>query len=91
MEPELVKKSEPEPEPWLITVPEPELDIKFCSWLPSFNIFSFTFYNKFVEIYKLFPCKTAYYVKRPKNFQFFFVEKFSFYGLDMELEPEPEP
>ncbi len=31
------------------------------------NLFSFTFYNKFVEIYKLFPCKTAYFVKRKKN------------------------
>jgi hypothetical protein len=30
---------------------------------------SFTFYNKFVENYKLFPCKTAYYAKRQKNFQ----------------------
>jgi hypothetical protein len=58
--------------------------------VPSFNIFSLTFYNKFVEIYKLFPCKTAYYVKRQKNFQnFFFIIFFS--GLDMELEPEPEP
>jgi hypothetical protein len=24
------------------------------------------FFNKFVEIYKLFPCKTAYYVKGKK-------------------------
>ncbi len=29
--------------------------------------FSFTFYNKFVEIYQLFPCKTAYYIKRQKK------------------------
>jgi hypothetical protein len=29
--------------------------------------FSFTFYNKFFEIYQLFPCKTAYYVKRSWN------------------------
>jgi hypothetical protein len=29
--------------------------------------FSFTFYNKFVEIYQLFPCKTAYYVKKGKT------------------------
>ncbi len=28
------------------------------------HFFSFTFYNKFVDIYNLFPCKTAYYVKR---------------------------
>jgi hypothetical protein len=48
--------------------------------------FSFTFYNKFVEIYKLFLCKTAYYVKRQKN-AIIFLEKFAFYGLDMELEP----
>jgi hypothetical protein len=47
-----------------------------------------TFYNRFVEIYKLFPCKTAYYAKRQKNCQNF-LEKFAFYGLDMELEPEP--
>ncbi len=33
--------------------------------------FSFTFYNKFVEIYKLFPCKTAYWVKRQKILNFF--------------------
>ncbi len=42
----------------------------------------------FLEIYKLFLCKTAYYVKRPKKLQHF-LEKFAFYGLDMELEPEP--
>jgi hypothetical protein len=47
------------------------------------NLFSFTFYNKFVEIYNLFPCKTAYYVKRQNKF-----EKFTLCGLDMELEPE---
>ncbi len=29
--------------------------------------------------------------KKSKNFQTFFLEKFAFYGLDMELEPEPEP
>jgi hypothetical protein len=40
-----------------------------------------------VEICKLFPCKTAYYVKRQKKFQILF-EKFAFYGIDMELEPE---
>ncbi len=56
-------------------VPEPELDIKFCIWLPPVNI------------YNLFPCITAYYVKRKQIFK----EKFAFYGLDMELEPEPEP
>jgi hypothetical protein len=54
------------------------------------KFFSFTFYNEFVEIYKLFPCKTAYYVKRLKNSKNI-LEKFAFYGLDMELEPEPEP
>jgi hypothetical protein len=57
--------------------------------ISSINIFSFTFYNKFVEIYKLFPCKTAYKVKR--QFSNIFFEKICFYGLDMELEPEPEP
>jgi hypothetical protein len=51
------------------------------------TFFSFTFYNKFVDIYNLFPCKTAYYVKKKQ----FFLEKFAFYGIDMELEPEPEP
>ncbi len=55
-----------------------------------FTFFLFTFYNKFVEIYKLFPSKTAYYEKRQNIFQIFF-EKFAFYGLDSELEPEPEP
>jgi hypothetical protein len=54
------------------------------------KIFSFTFYIKFIEIYKLFLCKTAYYVKRQKNSKIF-LEKFAFYGLDMELEPELEP
>jgi hypothetical protein len=54
------------------------------------KIFSFKFYNKFVEIYILFPCKAAYYVKRQKKFQNFSC-KTCFYGLDMELEPEPEP
>jgi hypothetical protein len=45
-------------------------------------------YNKYVEIFKLFPTKTAYYVKRQKISKIFF-EKLAFYGLDMELEPEP--
>jgi hypothetical protein len=53
------------------------------------TFFSFIFYNKFVEFYKLCPCKTAYYVKRQKQFPNFLKEKFAtFYGLDMELEPE---
>ncbi len=39
------------------------------------------------DIYNLFPCKTAYYVNRKQ----IFLEKFAFYVLDMELEPEPEP
>jgi hypothetical protein len=52
--------------------------------------FSFAFYNKFVEIYKLSPCKTAYKVKRQKFSKSFF-EKFAFCGLDIELEPESEP
>jgi hypothetical protein len=30
-------------------------------------------------------------VKKGENYSKFFVEKLSFYGLDMELEPEPEP
>jgi hypothetical protein len=52
--------------------------------------FLITFYNEIVEIYKLFPCKTAYDVKRQKNLHIF-LTKFAFYGLDMELEPELEP
>ncbi len=28
--------------------------------------------------------------KKSKNFQTFFLEIFAFYGLDMELKPEPE-
>jgi hypothetical protein len=40
----------------------------------------FTFHNKFVEIYKLYP-------GNPK----FCLKNFGFYGLDMELVPEPEP
>jgi hypothetical protein len=40
--------------------------------LITFIFFSFIFYNKFVEIYKLYPCKTAFYVKRQKKFQNFF-------------------
>ncbi len=55
-------------------VPEPELDIKLCIRLPSFKIFSFTFYDKFVEIFELFPCKTAYYVKKAKNIQKIFLK-----------------
>ncbi len=43
-----------------------------------------------MEIYKPFPCKTAYYVNR-QNFSTIFFDKFTFYGVDMELEPEPEP
>ncbi len=46
--------------------------------------------HKFVDIYELFPCETAYQVKSQKKFQHFF-EKFAFYGLHMDLEPEPEP
>jgi hypothetical protein len=53
---------------------------KIMYLIPSFNIFLFTFYKKYVEIYKLFPCKTAYYVKGKKNFQIFF-EKFPFLVL----------
>jgi len=61
------------------------------------KIFSFTLYNKFVDIYKLFPCKTAYYVKRERNF----LRKICFlwyrYGADtgtgtvtfQKKEPEP--
>jgi hypothetical protein len=50
------------------------------------RFFSFTFYNKFVEISKLFPTKTTYYVKRQiiKNFK-------KFVCLEMELVSEPEP
>jgi hypothetical protein len=52
-------------------------------------MFSFTFYNKFVEILKLFPTKTAKKRKKAKKIPNF-LEKFAFYGPDMELEPEPE-
>jgi hypothetical protein len=38
------------------SVVEPEAELK-------------PFYNKFLEIHKLFPCNTAYYVKRQNNFQ----------------------
>jgi hypothetical protein len=51
---------------------------------------SFTFHNKIIEIYKLFPCKTAYYVIGQKKSKIF-IENFAFSGLDMELEPELEP
>jgi hypothetical protein len=51
-------------------------------------MFSFTFYNRFVEIFKLFPSKTAYYVKRQKIQKKIFL--IFYYGLDTELEPEPE-
>ncbi len=70
--------------------PEPEIDKKLCILFPSFNIFSFTFNNKFVEIYKLFLEKQLTKKKGKKISKFFF-ENFASYGLDMELEPEPEP
>ncbi len=37
--------------------------IKLCFWFPSFNIFSFIFYNKLDEAYQFFPCRKPYYVK----------------------------
>ncbi len=46
------------------------------------------FTKKFDETYKFFPCKKAYYVKRQDFIKKFF-DKFAFYGLDMEPEPEP--
>jgi hypothetical protein len=63
------------------------------------KIFSFTFYNKFVAIFKLYPAKTAYYVKRQKKFQIFFFICFlwSSYGAGtgtgnfLKQEPETEP
>jgi hypothetical protein len=59
--------------------------------LPSLkNFFHSHFTLNLLKIYKLFLCKTAYYVKRQNNSKIF-LEKFAFYGLDMELEPEPEP
>ncbi len=58
---ELVKKSEPESEPLLITVPEPELDINYVFDYLHLTFFSIIFYNKF-----LFPCKTAFYAKKQK-------------------------
>jgi hypothetical protein len=60
--------------------------IKYFDYL-HLNFFPLTFYNKFVEINKLFPCKTAYYIKRQKNFKNI-LKKFVFYGLNMKLEPE---
>jgi hypothetical protein len=54
------------------------------------NKLSYLILSKFVEIYKLFPSKTAHYEKRQNTSNIFF-EKLAFYGLDMELEPEPEP
>jgi hypothetical protein len=53
------------------------------------NIFLVHILQRIVEIYKLFPSKTAYYVKRQKKIEKF--EKLAFYGIDMELELEPEP
>jgi hypothetical protein len=38
-----------------------------------------------IDIYNLFPFKTAYCEKR----KHIFLEKYAFYGIDMELEPEP--
>jgi hypothetical protein len=38
----------------------------------------------------LFLVKQLTKNKVKKNFKIFF-EKFAFYGLDMELEPEPKP
>jgi hypothetical protein len=68
-------------------VPELELDLNYVFYYLHLTFFSFTFYNKFVDIYNLLPCKTAYYVKRNQIFK----EKLAFYGIDMEQEPEPEP
>ncbi len=60
-----------EPEPLLITVPEPELDIKYV----------IDFLHSHFTIYKLHSCGTAYYVKRQKKN---FFAKFAFFGLEME-------
>ncbi len=66
------------------SVPERELDINYVFDYLQLTFCSFTFYNKFVNIYNLSPCKKADYVKRKQIFK----EKFAFYGIDMELEPE---
>ncbi len=72
----LLEKSEPE----LITVPEPEPDIKWCIWFPYFNIFFIQFLQQiWWNFKKNFPCKKAYNVAR---FSKKFFEKFAFYGLD---------
>jgi hypothetical protein len=51
---------------------------------------SFTFYIKYDETDKFFLCKnlTMLNLKRQDFIQKIF-EKFAFYGLDMEPEPEP--
>ncbi len=56
----------------------------------QFTIFSFTFYKKFDET--IFPLLKSlrYHVKKARFFQIFFCESCDFYGLDTELEPEPE-
>jgi len=56
--------------------PELELDKKLCILFPSFNIFSFTFNNKFVEIYKLFLEKQL--TRKGKKISNFFFGKFCF-------------
>jgi len=54
------------------------------TFIKHFFISHFTI--NFVEIDKPFPCKTACYVKRQKMSKVC-LEKFSFYGLNMEPEP----
>jgi hypothetical protein len=46
--------------------------------------------QKAASVAQLFTCKTAYYVRKQKISKIFFFF-LAFYGLDMELEPEPEP
>ncbi len=58
----------------------------FISFITKFSV---TFYDKFDETCKFFPCKQAYYVKRQDFFQNFW-ENCAFYGVGTEPEPEPE-
>jgi len=60
------------------------LKLKLCIWFPSFNIFTFIFYNKLYETYQFFPRKKSLECKKARFFQFFLL---LFNGLDTEPEP----
>ncbi len=68
-EPELVKKSEP----------EPELDIKLCIWFPSFKIFFIHIYNKLDKTYKKFSLQKSLLCKKARFFRQKFSGKFAFF------------